>query len=125
MNIEVAFKFIEPKNLAVIKFDSACRQLAKWPIMVANPLNKAVKFTCTSTVPDIFFMPGAELNVPASEQVFMDVCYRPVSETNGVQEGEVVLNCAELGSYPYKVEYQASAAALEKTIMFKAPLGTS
>jgi len=78
--------------------------------MVANPLNKAVKFTCTSTVPDIFFMPhGSTFDVPANEELFMDVCFRPVSETAGTQEGEVVLACAELGSYPYKVEYSATS----------------
>lgn len=70
MRVEVNFKFVEPKNLAVIKFESACRQLAKWPIMVANPLAKTVKFTCTSTVPDIFFQPnGASFDVPANSQV--------------------------------------------------------
>lgn len=55
----------------------------------------------------------------------MDVCYRPVNETSGVQEGEVVLACPELGSYPYKVEYQATGAGVEKGMVLKAPLGLS
>jgi len=125
MRIEVAFKFVEPKSLAIIKFETACRQLAKWPIMVANPLSKAVQFKCTSTIPEIFFSPqGAEFTVQPGQEVYLDVCYRPVNEVRD-GEGDVVLSCPELGAYPYKVHYTATGASQEKTLAFKAPLGST
>ncbi|CAD7939993.1 unnamed protein product [Amoebophrya sp. A120] len=125
MKVEVQFKFTEPKSLAVIKFETACRQTAKWPIMVANPLSKPVTFTCTSTIPDIFFAPhGPSFEVPENGEVYMDVCFRP-SGGEGEGEGEVVLQCPELGSYPYQVQYKATPAGMEKSLVFKAPLGSS
>ncbi|CAD7931174.1 unnamed protein product [Amoebophrya sp. A25] len=125
IRVEVAFKFTEPKSLAVIKFETACRQIAKWPIMVSNPLSKPVTFSCSSTIPDVYFAPhGASFEVPPHDEVYMDVCFRP-SGGEGEGEGEVVLECPELGSYPYKVVYKATSPAMEKSLVFKAPLGSS
>ena len=82
LKYEVCFKFTEAKSLAVIKFETACRQVSKWPIMVANPLRKAVTFSCTTTVPDIHFQPhGDTFEVSAAGEVSgevynMDVCFR-------------------------------------------------
>jgi hypothetical protein len=79
MKVEVALKFVEPKSLAVIKFDTPVRIVARWPIMVSNPLKKSVKFTCTSDVPDIFFLPhGAEFDIPPNSNMNIECCYRPV-----------------------------------------------
>ena len=52
----------------------------------------------------------------------MDVCFRP-SGAEGEGEGEIVLKCDELGTYPYRVEWKATAAPMEGAVVFKAPLG--
>jgi len=125
LKIEVSFKFTEPKSLGLIKFETACRQVSKWPVMLSNPLSKPVKFTCTSTIPDIFFLPnGSTFDVQPGEEIFFEVCFRPTqAEAEG--EGEVVLTCPELGNYPYRVLWKATAAAMEKAVVCKAPLGGS
>jgi len=119
---EVAFKFVAPDTLEVIEFATACRQIATHPISVVNPLSTAVSFKCEASVPDLRFSPG-NFVVPPNSEASVDVLFRPVLAGHG--EATLKLSSAELGDYPYTVKMDASPAGLEKTIVFKAPLGTS
>jgi len=127
LKVEVRFKFTEPKRLGLIRFETPCRQVAKWPVRVANPLsNKAVSFECTANIEDIWFGPhGATFTVPAGGEELIEVCYRPSKQQDGEGEGEVLLKCPELGTYPYRVTYLVTSPAMEKPSIFKSPLGMS
>jgi len=119
---EVAFKFVAPDTLQVIEFATACRQTGTHPISVVNPLSSAVTFKCEASIPEIRFSP-MNFVVPPNSEGSVDVLFRPVLAGHG--DATLKLHSTELGDYPYTVRYDASAAGLEKTIVFKAPLGTT
>jgi hypothetical protein len=122
--IEVALKFYEAES-GEITMEAACRQLARHKIAVVNPLNKIASFTGTSSNPLFRFQPDT-LEVPARSERTIDLLFRPLEEGEGVTEaGEVMLKSEELGTYPYKVRWAATAAGLERALVLKAPLGGS
>jgi len=65
----------------------------------------------------------ANFVVPPNSEASVDVLYRPFLAGKG--DATLKLSSAELGDYPYTVRYDASPAGLEKTIVFKAPLGST
>jgi hydrocephalus-inducing protein len=122
LTYEVAFKFVAPDTLQVIEFATACRQTATHPISVMNPLSTAVTFKCEASIPELRFSP-MDFVVPPNAEASVDVLFRPAVAGSG--EATLKLSSSELGDYPYMVRYDASPAGLEKTIVFKAPLGTT
>lgn len=120
MIVEVAFKFVAPDTLQTIKFNTACRQLARHPISVANPLSTPVAFKCESSHPDVRFHPH-DFVVPPNNDATLEVQFRPVLEGKG--DATITLTSPELGAFPYTMSYTAQPAGLEKTMTFKAPLG--
>jgi len=122
LTIEVAFKFVAPDMLQVIEFSTAVRQVASHPISVVNPLSTPVNFKCEASIPEIRFSPQ-DFVVPPNSEASVDVQFRPVLAGSG--EATLKLSSAELGNYPYDVRYETKPAGLDKTIVFKAPLGSS
>jgi len=120
---EVSFKFIAPETLQVIEFATACRQTATHQISLSNPLSTPVSFKCEASLPELRFSPASSFVVPPNAEGSIDVLFRPVLAGKG--EAKLKLSSAELGDYPYTVSYDASPAGLEKTIIFKAPLGST
>merc|ERR1719316_1343660 len=120
MTVEVALKFVAPDTLQTINFNTTCRQVAKHPINVSNPLSTPVVFKCESSHPEVRFSP-LDFTVPPNGDATLDVSFRPVLEGTG--EGTVTLTSPELGVFPYSMKYNAKQAGLEKTMTFKAPLG--
>jgi len=120
--VDVALKFTAPESLGTIPLEAACRQLASHKFSVANPLDRTAHFSSTSAHADIRFSPDKVEVAPRSEQT-ISLLYRPVEE--GVGETEVMLRSEELGVYPYTVRWQATPAALDRTLVLKAPLGSS
>jgi len=121
MAVEVAFTFVPPATLGLIKLATACRQNAHHAITVQNPLQSPATFKCEASHPDIRFSP-ASLTLPPNAEASVDVIFRPCLAGKG--EGTVSLVSPELGAYPYTLEYDAKPAGLEKTMVFKAPLGS-
>jgi len=119
--VEADLKFVESGSLGVIKFNTTCRQVAVEPITVSNPLSTAANFQVTCSHPDITFSPDP-FTVPPKGEATLDVIFRPTTE--GSDEATLTLNSPELGKYPYTVNYNVSAAGLEKTLVLKAPLGS-
>jgi len=119
---EASFKFIATDTLQVIELATACRQTATHAISVLNPLASPVSFKCEASLPEIRFSP-VNFVVPPNAEGSVDVLFRPVLAGQG--EATLKLSSAELGDYPYTVRYEASPAGLEKTIIFKAPLGST
>jgi len=119
---EVSFKFVAPDTLQVLDFATACRQTASHPISVVNPLSSAVSFKCEASLPELRFSP-VNFVVPPNSEASVDVLYRPILAGRG--QATLKLSSTELGDYPYTVTYDASPAGLEKTIIFKAPLGST
>lgn len=121
MVYEVAFKFVPPETLQTLHFAAQCRQTARETISIHNPLSTQVNFKCEASHPDITFMP-AELVVPPCSEASVEVVCRPVLP--GTAKASLTLRSSELGDYPYAATVEATAAGLEKTIVFKAPLGS-
>jgi hydrocephalus-inducing protein len=119
---EVSFKFVAPDTLQVIDLAAACRQTATHPISVLNPLSTPVSFKCEASLPELRFSPALFV-VPPNSEGSVDVLFRPVVAGSG--DATLKLSSAELGDYPYTVRYDSSPAGLEKTIVFKAPLGST
>jgi len=122
MTIEVAFKFVAPDTLQTLEFNTTCRQVAKQSIGVSNPLSQMVSFKCEGSHPDIRFAPET-FEVGPSSEAFVDVLFRPVLTGKG--EATIRLSANELGDFPYTVKYDVKPAGLEKTMVFKAPLGST
>lgn len=120
MTVEVALKFVAPETLQKIEFNTTCRQVARHPISVSNPLPTPVVFKCESSHPEVRFSPH-DFTVPGNGDATLDVQFRPVLEGTG--EGTITLTSSELGVFPYSMKYIAKQAGLEKTMTFKAPLG--
>ncbi|CAE7461684.1 Hydin [Symbiodinium sp. CCMP2592] len=164
---EISFKFVAPKSIDTLRFNTVCRQVATrsisagafkttpaescqlMPCKVMNPLSSVAKFKCQATHQDFRFsqnefsasrlrkrrIPSISLGGPARRLVLfcrtevapnseatVDVLFRPVIVGSG--EAKLSLSSPELGDFPYTVEYAAKAAGLDKTIVFKAPLGS-
>jgi len=119
---EVSFKFVAPDTLQVIEVSTACRQTATHPISVLNPLSTSVSFKCEASIPELRFSPPLFV-VPPKSEGSVDVLFRPVVAGRG--EATLKLSSTELGDYPYTVRYDSNPAGLEKTIVFKAPLGST
>jgi hydrocephalus-inducing protein len=122
LTMEVAFTFVAPDTLQIIEMETACRQTAVRPISVLNPLSTPVTFKCESSHADIRFSP-IDLVIPPNSEGSVDVLFRPVLPGPG--QASLKLKSAELGDYPYTVKFDAKPAGLEKTIVFKAPLGST
>jgi len=60
--------------------------------------------------------------LPSSESV-VEVLFRPVLAGQG--QATLRLSSTELGDYPYALHYEAKPAGLERTMVFKAPLGST
>jgi len=123
---EVEFTFVPPQTLQLIEFKTTCRQVAKHPILVANPLSVPASFKCRCDNDDIRFSP-VEFTVAPNAEATVDVLFRPVFPTAQGAPGEAALKLtsAELGDYPYTVRYEVKPASLEKTVVFKARLGST
>uniref|UniRef100_A0A7S0B324 Uncharacterized protein n=1 Tax=Pyrodinium bahamense TaxID=73915 RepID=A0A7S0B324_9DINO len=119
---EVAFKFVAPETIGLISLSAACRQTATHPISVVNPLSSPASFRCESSHPDVHFLPPT-LTLPPGAESTIDVVFRPVLAGQG--QATLRLCSAELGDYPYTLQYDARPAGLERTIVFKAPLGST
>eukprot|EP00929_Paragymnodinium_shiwhaense_P012789 TRINITY_DN120685_c0_g1_i1.p1 TRINITY_DN120685_c0_g1~~TRINITY_DN120685_c0_g1_i1.p1 ORF type:complete len:3365 (+),score=726.60 TRINITY_DN120685_c0_g1_i1:1028-10096(+) len=119
--VEVALKFVAPESLQTLELSAACRQTAVRPIAVANPLSVPVTFKCECSCPEIRCSPAQIVAAPSSE-VSVDIIFRPVLPGSG--ETMLKLTSTELGNYPYTIKYEGKPAGLEKTIVFKAPLGS-
>jgi len=87
-----------------------------------NPLSTQVTFRCETSHPDIIRFSKSQFIAHPHSEASVDVLFRPVLPGQG--EATVHISCTELGDYPYAVHYEATPAALERSIMFKAPLGT-
>lgn len=123
-DVQVPMKFTDAQSLAEIDLNTACRQLARHPITVANPLSSAVTFTCQTNNPDIQFDPQ-NFEVPAGRESTLELLYRPVQVGSGESQITLLDQSGQLGSYPYTVKYNVSQPGLERTVVFKAPLGGS
>ncbi|CAE7232354.1 Hydin [Symbiodinium sp. CCMP2456] len=118
---EISFKFVAPKSIDTLRFNTVCRQVATRSISVMNPLSSVAKFKCQATHQDFRFSQN-EFSVAPNSEATVDVLFRPVIVGSG--EAKLSLSSPELGDFPYTVEYVAKAAGLDKTIVFKAPLGS-
>jgi hydrocephalus-inducing protein len=118
--LEVDFKFVAPSNLDTIRFDMLCRQTATKSITVVNPLSVPTTFKCEASNPEMRLVPP-ELTVLPGTQASIDVIFRPVLPGEG--QASVHLRSEQLGVYPYAVLYNVKPSGLDKTIVFKAPLG--
>eukprot|EP00439_Symbiodinium_sp_Y106_P056261 s5157_g7.t2 len=118
---EISFKFVAPKSIDTLRFNTVCRQVATRSISVMNPLSSVAKFKCQATHQDFRFSQN-EFSVAPNSEATVDVLFRPVIVGSG--EAKLSLSSPELGDFPYTVEYAAKAAGLDKTIVFKAPLGS-
>jgi len=119
---EVAFKFVAPLTLQTLTFATACRQTARETISVMNPLSSPVNFKCESSNDIVRFVP-AEFTAQPGADFSVEVICRPVLP--GEFDANLTLKSSELGEYPYKAKIDAKPAGLEKTIVFKAPLGST
>eukprot|EP00427_Karlodinium_veneficum_P036796 CAMPEP_0169290418 /NCGR_PEP_ID=MMETSP1016-20121227/61690_1 /TAXON_ID=342587 /ORGANISM="Karlodinium micrum, Strain CCMP2283" /LENGTH=390 /DNA_ID=CAMNT_0009380929 /DNA_START=69 /DNA_END=1239 /DNA_ORIENTATION=+ len=102
--------FTNPKTEEFLVFD-----------LFDNPLSTVANFKCDASIPELRFSP-ANLAIPPGSEANVDIIFRPVLAGSG--EASVKLSSSELGEYPYTVKYEALPAGLEKTIVFKAPLGS-
>jgi hypothetical protein len=118
--IEVHFDFFAAQSLATIHLEAACRQQTRHKISVANPLDVEARFRSESDNPYITFSQDP-LVVPANSEKSVDVLFRPVEE--GRDTTEIRLLSDELGKYPYTVNWVATPAGLDRTLVLKAPLG--
>jgi len=119
---EVTFKFVAPSCIETLQFSTTCRQTASKVISVLNPLSSGANFKCQASTPDIRFS-TPEFVVPPNSEATLEVLFRPIAAGSG--EAKVSLISPELGDFPYLVQYTAKAAGLDKTIVFKAPLGST
>ncbi|CAE7771395.1 Hydin [Symbiodinium pilosum] len=118
---EISFKFVAPNSIDTLRFSTVCRQVATRSISVMNPLSSIAKFKCQATHQDLRFS-QTEFSVAPNSEATVDVLFRPVIVGTG--EAKLSLSSPELGDFPYTVEYTAKPAGLDKTIVFKAPLGS-
>lgn len=117
---QVMFKFVAPESLATLELEAACRQLARHKITVANPLDQVATFTSTSSYPHLRFSADPFEVQPGKERT-VDLLFRPLVE--GSDQATVTLKSDELGLYPYTVNWRATPAGRDKTVVLKAPLG--
>eukprot|EP00928_Gymnodinium_smaydae_P044401 TRINITY_DN29620_c0_g4_i1.p1 TRINITY_DN29620_c0_g4~~TRINITY_DN29620_c0_g4_i1.p1 ORF type:complete len:3072 (+),score=826.41 TRINITY_DN29620_c0_g4_i1:896-10111(+) len=122
ITVEVAFKFVAPDQLQTLRFATACRQVTKQQVAVLNPLSVPVNFRCEASNEYLRVTPK-EFVAPPGAESSVDVICRPLLP--GTFSGTFTLRSAELGDYPYAATIEASPAGLEKTIVFKAPLGST
>jgi len=120
--VDVAIQFYAAESLATIHMEGACRQLVQHKIAIANPLDVIAKFTGSATNPDIHFSHDP-LEIPPRTERTIQLLFRPVEEGRGT--ADVTLKSDELGVYPYTVNWVATAAGLDRTLVLKAPLGGS
>jgi hydrocephalus-inducing protein len=123
-DVQVPLKFTEAQSLAEINLNTACRQLARHPITLANPLSSVVSFTCQTNNPEMQFDPE-KFEVPAGGEATLELLYRPVQVGSGESSITLVDQSGQLGSYPYTVKYNVSQPGLERSVVFKSPLGGS
>merc|ERR1719478_1196945 len=100
--------------------EAACRQPAQHKIAIANPLDVVAKFNGNSSNSDISFSHDP-LEVPPKSERTIQLQFRPVEEGRGT--ADITLKSDELGVYPYTVNWVATAAGLDRTLVMKAPLG--
>jgi hypothetical protein len=120
--VDVAIQFYAAESLANIHMEAACRQLCQHKIAIANPLDIVAKFKGNSTNPDIHFSHDP-LEIPPKSERTVQLLFRPVEEGRGT--ADITLKSDELGVYPYTVNWVATAAGLDRTLIMKAPLGGS
>jgi len=120
--VEVAFKFVAPDTVGSISLSTPCRKTATHPISLANPLASPAVFKCESSHPDVRFSPPS-LTVPPASEGQVQVLFRPMLPGQG--QATLRLSSAELGDYPYTLHYEAKPPGLERTMAFKAPLGST
>ncbi|CAK0825376.1 unnamed protein product [Prorocentrum cordatum] len=122
VQMQVAFKFVAPRVLDTLTYNVACRQITTKSIAVVNPLSTATTFKCQASHPELRLSPS-EFSVLPGAGASVDVIFRPLLPGSG--EATVHLRSEHLGVYPYSVKYDVQPAGLNKTIVFKAPLGLS
>lgn len=122
--VEIDFVFKEAESLAEISLQGACRQLVRHKIAVTNPLHdRPARFTGScAKMPNIRFNPTS-IEVPPRTEKMMEILFRPIEVGSGTVEA--TLTSDELGTYPYTVNWVATPAGLERTLVLKAPLGGS
>jgi len=120
--IDVSLQFYAAESLATIHMEAACRQLMRHKIAIANPLDVPATFRGHSTNSDIHFSHDA-LEIPGHTERTIELLFRPVQE--GRDTADITLKSDELGTYPYTVDWVASPAGLDRTLVMKAPLGSS
>jgi hydrocephalus-inducing protein len=120
--VHASIQFYAAESLSTIHMEAACRQLALHKIAIANPLDVVAKFKGNSTNTDIHFSHDL-LEIPPKTERTIQLMFRPVEEGRG--SADITLKSDELGVYPYTVNWVASAAGLDRTLVMKAPLGGS
>jgi len=120
--VDVSLQFYAAESLASIHMEAACRQLTQHKIAIANPLDVVARFRGQSTNGDIHFSHDP-LEIPPQTERTIQLLFRPVEE--GRDTADITLKSDELGVYPYTVNWVATPAGLDRTLVLKAPLGGS
>ncbi|CAF0941486.1 unnamed protein product [Adineta steineri] len=123
---DITFKSIMDKRNAPtighIELTTHVRQQATHDIILDNPLPHKVTFQGQCAHTDIL-LPPEHVSIPANSQGSFNFTYMPLKA--GKVETRLEIHSAELGLYTYMLSLNALPARPERTVYFKAPLGSS
>ena len=120
---DVAVTTSDPEPLGVFSLRAAARQMAVARLPVSNPLSVPVEVTARCSNARTFAR-REKTTIPPRGAAEVEVAYAPaLAETEATSD--VVLESAELGSWPFQLRLSASAAGPERGVSFTVPLGSA
>jgi len=108
-----------PGVVGVLPLLAAVRQRTTTRIVIENPLSETVTLSTRCNHSQVFVPEEMEVKAKASAE--LEVAFRPVLVAN--TEATLILECAALGRYEYKLQLRATPTGPERALSFSAPLG--
>jgi hydrocephalus-inducing protein len=118
---KVAVKATTADVFGKASIEASVRSSASHSFSIDNSLSADVTLKCSSNNPDVRVPPT--LLLPARSTRTLDVKYRPLLAGQG--SAKVEATCAELGTFVFDVAVKAAAAGADRSLSFRAPLGTT
>jgi hydrocephalus-inducing protein len=118
---KVAIKATTADIFGKASIETSVRSSVSHSFPIDNSLSADVTLKCTSSNPDVRV--PSTLLLPARSTRSLEVKYRPLLSGQG--SAKVEATCTELGTFVFDVAVKAAAAGADRSLSFRAPLGTA
>jgi hypothetical protein len=118
---KVAIKALQADVFGKASIEASVRSSVSHSFSIDNSLSADVTLKCSSNNADVRV--PQTLLLPARSTRTLDVKYRPLLAGQG--NAKIEASCAELGTFVFDVTVKAAAAGADRSLSFRAPLGTT